>query len=231
MEIKMRVLFFVLALVATTVIAAEANAADQSFAGMSVRPYVGIEYDHIFLNAKRYSVDTDLNLTNDFSGDLMDDRYSAFVPNLGARLGSHFGVEAGYLWALRGEESLTGQDALTGFSGTSKTRISGVHIDGNGYLPLGDKLEAIGSVGVGFYRAHTKISGTIVTNGFTLPGGGTTDTDHDTAFRLGAGLQYNFSNNVSLRGMVRYIGAEFEDGGTTLADNMWTGALGLSYSF
>jgi opacity protein-like surface antigen len=227
----MRVLSLALALVATAAISTKAIAAESSFMGMGIHPYVGVEYNYMWLEANRFSVDTDLNLTNDFSGELMEDHYHGFVPNVGVRLGNNFGVEGGYTWTLEESVDLTGQDALTGFTGKSKSRIYGWHIDGNGYIPLADRFEAIGSIGVGYYRERTKISGSIVTNGLTLPGGGTSDRDGDTALRLGAGLQYKFMDNVSLRGMVRYIGTEFEDGGTTLGDHMWTGALGLSYGF
>lgn len=64
-------------------------------------------------------------------------------------IGNHFGLEAGYLRTTEEDKSLSGSDFLAGTSGKTETWIDGWHVDANGYVPLADKLEAIGSVGVG----------------------------------------------------------------------------------
>lgn len=157
--------------------------------------------------------------------------YHAVVPNIGVRIGNHFGLEAGYLRSSEESQNLTGTDFLAGTSGKTETWIDGFHLDANGYIPVANKLEAIGSVGVGRYKAHTELSGTIVAGGLNLGSGSAKDDISDTALRLGAGLQYSFDNNLSVRGMVRYIDVQFEDAGVKTADGAWSGALGINYTF
>lgn len=210
-----------------------AMAADSSspFGDTTFRPYVGVEYNFIGASIKNQTFDLDANTVNDFSGKPYADSYHGIVPNIGVRIGNHFGLEAGYLRTTEEDKSLSGLDFLAGTSGKTETWIDGWHVDANGYVPLADKLEAIGSVGVGRYKAHTELSGTIVAGGLNLGGGSAKDDISDTALRLGAGLQYSFDKNLSLRGMVRYIDVQFEDSGIKTADGAWTGALGVSYTF
>ncbi len=222
--------FFATASIGSAVMAAD-NAALPSVGNMALRPYVGLEYNYIGADVTRYTADFDSNSVNDFSGDLFADRYSALVPNVGVRLGKYAGLEVGYLRSTEEDQSLVGTDFLAGTAGKTETRITGWNVDANGYLPLAEKLEAIGSVGFGHYKAKTKVSGTIVAGGFALGSGSASDDDSDTALRLGAGLQYSFTDNISLRGMVRYMDVKFEDSGDTLADGAWTGAVGVSYTF
>lgn len=213
--------------------ASAAMAADNSppFGNTTFRPYVGVEYNYIGASIKNQAFDLDANTVNDFSGKPYADSYHAIVPNIGVRIGNHFGLEAGYMRSTEEDKSLSGTDFLAGTTGKTETWIDGWHVDANGYVPLADKLEAIGSVGVGRYKAHTELSGTIVAGGLNLGGGSAKDDISDTALRLGAGLQYSFDKNLSLRGMVRYIDVQFEDSGIKTADGAWTGALGVSYTF
>ena len=173
----------------------------------------------------------DANTTNDFSGDLYADSYHAAVPLVGVRIGEHFGIEVGYFHSTEESQSLVGTDFLAGTNGTSETDIRGWHIDANGYVPLADRLEAIGSVGVGHYKAESTVTGTIVAGGFTLGSGTVSDSDSDTALRIGGGLQYAITDNINLRGMARYIDVQFEDAGTEVADGAFIGAIGVSYTF
>ncbi len=214
--------------ISTSAIAADTNT---SLNGWSIRPYVGLEYNYISANIKKQSADFDSNGTNDFSGKLNTSGYHAVVPNIGARIGNHLGFELGYLRSSEESKSLSGTDFLAGTSGTNDTRITGWHIDANGYLPLADKLEAIGSVGVGRYKAKTTVNGTIVAGGFALANGSASDDSSDTALRVGAGLQYAVTDHVNLRGMVRYVDVHFKDSGDKLADGAWTGAVGINYAF
>lgn len=213
--------------IAAACISTSAVAADD----MNIRPYIGMEYNYISASIKNVSTDLDANSTNDFSGKLNADNYHAIVPNIGARIGNHFGLELGYLHTTEESESLTGTDFLAGTTGKTDTRITGFHIDANGYYPVADKLEAIGSVGVGRYKAKTTLTGTIVAGGLALGSGSASDDESDTALRLGAGLQYALTDHVNLRGMVRYVNVEFKDAGDKLADGAWAGAIGISYAF
>lgn len=210
----------------TATAAAGAAMAEPSFG--PIRPYVGVEYNYIGADVSSYAEDVNGNGIADYSGKPFADRYHSLVPNVGVRIGRHFGLEAGYLRTSREEQSLTGTDFLAGLTGEVETRITGWHVDVNGYLPLADRLEAIGSVGVGRYKAESDL--TLMAGGAPLGAGASFD-DSDTALRLGAGLQYGLNDHVSLRGMVRYIDATFDSGGFTAADGAWTGALGVSYTF
>lgn len=88
--------------------ACASTAAFADDAALPIRPYVGMEYNYISASVKNVTADLDANLTNDFSGKLNADRYHAIVPNIGARIGNHFGLEVGYLHSTEESESLTG---------------------------------------------------------------------------------------------------------------------------
>ena len=51
--------------------------------------------------------------------------------------------------------------------------------------------------------------------------------DNGLGYRLGAGMQYNITNNIAVRGIVRYIWADKLDN----TDHMMEYSLGAKYSF
>lgn len=208
-----------------------AYAQEMTIGGESVRPYVGLEYNYIVTDVNSQAYDLDTNGFNDYAGEPYEDSYHALVPNIGVRIGEYFGAELGYLRSTEESKGLSGADFLAGTSGKTETRLTGWNLDLNGYIPVTEQLEAIGSVGVGRYEADYDYSGNIIAGGLNFGGVNLSDTDKDTALRVGAGLQYNVSENVSLRGMVRYIDLEFEDTGVTQMDGAWIGAAGVSYAF
>lgn len=92
-----------------------------------------------------------------------------------------------------------------------------------GYYPVDEaqKLELIGSVGLARTKAEAEIDATAI--GFTRA----RDDTSETKLRLGAGAQYEFAQDLNMRGMLRWQDADFEDS----ADNAYIFSLGVNYTF
>lgn len=99
------------------------------------------------------------------------------------------------------------------FDGTTgSTRAHATYLDAVGLLPLASNFSALGRIGV--YDA--KLSNA------------TLGADHTTGLKLGAGLQYDLSKTVSLRGeWERYRLQDF--GGNTNRTDLYT--VGVNYKF
>ncbi len=90
-------------------------------------------------------------------------------------------------------------------------------LDLMGYLPLGcTKLSLVGAVGIGSYELSSKQK--------PLAG---TDKDTGLGYRIGAGMMYNVTNNVAVRGMFRYI----ELDKLNSVDHALEYSVGLRYTF
>lgn len=97
---------------------------------------------------------------------------------LGART-DHYGIEAGYDHGKREHKS------------GDSTRLSKYTIDLLGFQPLGcsGRWELVGSAGVTFNK---------------IDGHGAYKSDHGYGERLGGGLQYALTDNLSVRAMYHY---------------------------
>ncbi len=149
----------------------------------------------------------------------------------------NIGIEGGYDCAKKSNNQSTvplqnSYAVPLGF-GTQSTSVStkirtkfseGWHVDFNGYLPILNSLELIGSIGFGKIKAsantdirtvNTLNSGPGITisnsyiNGVFVPGNSdsTVSVAHNknkTVLRLGAGLQYMVFDNVGIRGIFRW---------------------------
>lgn len=113
----------------------------------------------------------------------------------------------------------TGTIAAADFS--TDVKLSGFTLDALGYVPV-DEQEAfnlIGTAGVSYLKAEASL---------TEPGVGTEGFDEsEFGFRVGGGAQYNVTDAVNLRGLVRYQTADFEGA----VDNIWMYSVGLNYAF
>lgn len=189
-------------LFATTAFMAAAGAV----AAADVRPYVGVDYTYV---SAKYDNSAKVGGTN-----LFDDGLNGVTPYAGLQLNKYVGVEASYLYTENGEE----KDIL-GSGINTKVRISGLSADVVGTLPVteDDKFALLGSAGIGRYHARYAATG-------ALTGTGSND---DTAYRLGAGAQYQINDKVGIRAMARYIDVDFDN--TT--DYLVTGNVGVNYKF
>ncbi|MCM1323890.1 MAG: porin family protein [Acetobacter sp.] len=121
---------------------------------------------------------------------------------LGART-DHFGVEAFYMNSLRQHKA----DAAT--------RISGYGVDLLGFQQLGcsGRWELVGSAGLAQYKIKAN-----------YPEGGTSDTGY--GYRLGGGLQYALTENLSARVMYHHTWMN-----KSTIDSMDEFTVGIRYAF
>lgn len=179
-------------------VAANASAAE-------IKPYVGLDYV--------YSM-ADIDKVDGYQ--LFEEDVDAFAVSAGAKLHENFGVEAFYQQSGEGKNT----DTIAGISGVSKFEYKAYGLDVIGYLPVTQKLELLGSLGVGYYDVDAKLK-------ITAPVEGHSSTSDDGwAWRIGAGAQYNFTENWGARVMARYADLDIDG-----IDNIVDLTAGIRYSF
>lgn len=116
---------------------------------------------------------------------------------LGSNLGQNLGVEAFYELSKKEHKR------------DDRSQIQAYGADLMGYLPLDcySQLNVIGAVGAGWYDAKYN-----------------KDNDAGWGYRLGAGLQYNLTDNWAVRGMYRHV---FVD--KSVLDSLNEFSLGVRY--
>ncbi len=131
--------------------------------------------------------------------------YSVFV---GTDYNRYFGTEVFYQNSNKWHKVIN--DVKT------KVDFEAYGLDLYGYLPLGcDRVfSLLGTAGIANYD-------------FDGDRGNGKEEDNGLGYRLGAGMQYNITNNIAVRGIVRYIWADKLDG----FDHMMEYSLGAKYSF
>ena len=178
---------------------------------MDFNPYVGLDYAYGNANYKSQSgVSGDDIFGNDFHG---------VNPYIGAQVHENVSVELGYLET--GRKSKSFDAALLGGAGTAttETKLKGFHIDAVGNIPLTDKFDLLGNIGLARFKADVDIP---------VGGGATINTsDTDTAWRLGAGGLYSVSESIKIRSMARYNIVDWDD----TAKGFWQLSAGLQYRF
>lgn len=167
-------------------------------------PYIGADYQFTRLS---------------YAGDGGHDSFSGFNIHAGNRFSDHFGLELGYF--RTGEQSAT-YDIL-GTPTTIKGRLQGVTLDALGYLPVTEDnaFELVGTVGLAYTHGRIESAGYITGS----------DSDNDIGFRVGGGAQYNFTQNLNARALVRFQTVGLEVQGIDVTDNAWIGSFGLNYRF
>lgn len=132
---------------------------------------------------------------------LFDDNFVLGSINIGSKITKNFGVEA------------STQNSAKNESYGVDLSYNGYGLDVFGYLPVNNNVELFASAGVGFYK-------------FEMEGYGYSDNEDKTAFRVGAGAQYNFDDNWAIRGMLRHI---FVD--SYAVDTLTELSAGIKYNF
>lgn len=126
--------------------------------------------------------------------------------NVGVRICDYFGLEAGYNHVLKSKSK---SKVVSDIS----VKVNNMYVDGMGYFAVSPEVDLIGAVGVG--RLKVKI--------YNAAG---SLTGHKTGYRLGAGVQYKFDENLAARFMARHQKA-WKIG----LKNMNSVALGVAYTF
>lgn len=144
---------------------------------------------------------------------------------VGTRLHENFGLEAGY--TIVGKSRVK-RDYNFGDSVKSDATVKhrNVYLDANGYLPVNESVDLIGSVGVG------QLKSTMKGDAVYTPAGGASqnialkkESSKKTGLRLGLGAQYKITENVGTRLMLRH------QKGNDFIKSVNTAGLGLFYQF
>lgn len=191
---------FLTIILATIILSGAAQAAEQP-TNFFFKPYVGADYQFTHVNYR--DGNEDILSQNIHGGDI----------HIGARVHKNLGFEAGYL-----QTTEASKDNVLGSGLDTKVKLSGYTLDALGYLPVGDgKAELIATVGISRLKAKLDLSGAIAGTG----------SETETKGRIGGGAQYWLTDNLNIRGLVRYQGANFDD----IAKNAIVADIGINYQF
>ena len=137
-----------------------------------------------------------LGYASDFKDEVTSDpingKAKSKVPSFGLLAGAMFhenvGAELGYTFYKKAKITGTGLN-------DEAIKLSNIHLDLLGYMPVDKNFELVGLVGFG--RMRLKESGDANDNAIN-------EKAKKMGFRLGAGVQYNIDNHFAVRGMVKY---------------------------
>ena len=109
----------------------------------------------------------------------------------GYQFNRHFAIEGGYFDL--GEFSYS---ATTAPAGTldGQMKLKGINVDLLGFIPFSEKFSAFGRVGVNYAEAKDRFSGTGAVNVLSPY-----SDERDTNLKLGAGVQYAFTDALAMR--------------------------------
>ena len=129
--------------------------------------------------------------TTSITSDDTDTGYKIFA---GYKFNRNFAVEAGYF-----DLGKFGFTATTVPAGTlnGNIRLSGVNPDAVGILPINEKFSAFGRAGLNYAEARDSFSGTGAV-GVANPN----PKKSDTNYKLGLGIQYDFTEALGMRAEV-----------------------------
>lgn len=188
--------------IAAILLSSAANAEPVFTPDFFFKPYVGVDYDFVHADYK------------DGGNQVLNDSLNGGDIHIGARIHKYLGFEGSYLWTADATK-----DNVLGTSVNTKVNVQGGAFDAMGYLPIGNsKFELIGTAGVSYLKGDAGLNGA---------GGHLSLSKWETKGRVGGGAQYWITDNINLRGIVRYQGASFS---STLDDAIIYSA-GLNFQF
>lgn len=195
---------FIVATAPLLAVAGLANAADNQ-----ARPYVGIDYTHAW-----YSMNTDKSYGVS-AKDMFKDSADGAMPYIGIKVNKYFSAEVNYLQTGKSEKK-----NVLGAGVDTKYRLSGYGVEAIGSLPVdkAEKFALLGTAGIGHYKAD--IEG-------TAPSWHVKGNVDDTGYTLGAGAQYQITDNIGVRALGRYLKVDLND----TVDNAVLGSVGVNYKF
>lgn len=113
---------------------------------------------------------------------------------VGARFNEYFGAELGLGFV---QKRTVINNAVNGNGVIATNKTNNVYVDALGFMPVASKVSLVGAVGVGFLKDSARVS-------FNGVDQGKGSSKRKMGFRVGAGAQYDFNENVAARAMVRY---------------------------
>lgn len=178
--------------------------------GFFFKPYVGADYQYTSVSYQDIA-GTPYNYGQGFAGG-----FNGGDLHLGARVNKYLGIEGGYY-----DNASSSKSNILGTTASSSVKFNGWTMDALGYIPLGSsqKFELIGTTGV----AYTNTNGSALINGTRYSLGSSSEWE----WRIGAGAEYWLTDNLNLRGLVRYQTADFNG----IVDNAVVTSLGVNYQF
>lgn len=177
--------------------------------GFYFKPYVGADYENFSINYNSLP-GTAFNY-----GDFYSDSLDGGDVHVGARVHKYLGFEAGYF-----DTASQSKSNILGTTASSSIKSNGGTLDAMGYLPIGDaqKFELIGTAGVAYTTAKISLN---------FSGAASSASKSETKGRIGGGAQYWITDNLNIRGLVRYQDADFDG----IANNVVISSLGLNWQF
>lgn len=187
---------------ASTIISPNAAAycCDEAF--IELFPYLGVDLYYAHMRAKASY--RSLFPSNYLSGSL----YAGvkFHPNLGFELGYDWSRKKSANWTLSRGLPVFGSVANRTFSGQTKIRRSGAHLDLVGFLPIWECLEFIAYFGAGWVQP--KIETTMsIKPGAAEPNSSAIASltgESRALLRLGVGVRYMLTDLLGIRGKLGY---------------------------
>ncbi len=128
---------------------------------------------------------------------------------LGTEYNKYFGTEVFY--------QRTGSDRIHSEDGTNEFSLQSYGLDAYGYLPLGceQTFALVGTAGFAFEDYKYKFEEM------------NRKTEHGYGYRLGAGIEYDLTSNLSVRALYRYTFMDKVNG----LDHSDEYSLGVKYAF
>jgi len=188
--------------------------------------YLGVDYQRVINN---YSSNINAGGGNFLNGNsFIQDSLNGGNIHIGKNFNKNFGIELGYFRTENKSKNIpinttigsNGAPLVTTVALSTKVKLQGVTLDGMAYLPLGDsnKFNLIGTAGVSWIRGDSKLATEF---------GSASGNESELGLRVGAGAEFNITNNINFRGIARYQTADFSG----VLDNIWVYSLGVNYSF
>lgn len=175
------------------------------------KPYVGVDYTYTSASTNDVMVE-ETYLPSEY----YEDSFNSFTLNIGAKFNKNLGAEVFYQKSSAEEGQMidlidTDGDVIA--SDKIETSFNAYGIDAQGYYSINENVELIGSLGLGKYD-------------FEMEGFGYSASEDGLGYRIGVGAQYNISENVAVRGLVRRVILN-----TDSVDDLTEASIGVKYTF
>lgn len=200
-----------------------------------IRPYIGL--DIAATKMKFGKGKPDYALKDEETGEkYFKDKLNSISAVVGAKVNPNFGIEAYYQQSSKGKKTSTWTEHYTPTDyetevGKSTLSYKSYGVDLIAYLPVVQEFELLAALGLGQYDFEAKYTETDTDYHGGIVSHTETDVDNkdfdSLGIRLGLGAQYNITNHVALRGMVRYVKLDKDD----YVKNLVEASLGLRYLF
>lgn len=140
--------------IAGAVMAASSAGAETLFGDFN--PYVGADYYQVWMKGK------DITGVADSGKKLFPKSYPGATLYVGNKFTESFGLELGLDASAQEKKDFSGSYGVPAvlFSGTTKVRRTGWHLDVVGFIPMNECVNLLGSIGYGWLRPKTDVEST-----------------------------------------------------------------------